>query len=63
MAPVLRAPTGLVKFSSISMEASVTASNRDTARLLEMSQSNRAEPAGGEKGSSQTEGTRSSKGR
>ncbi|KAI1237820.1 hypothetical protein IHE44_0013907 [Lamprotornis superbus] len=46
VASVLRTPTGLMKFSSISMDARVTASNRDTAKLLEMSQSTRAEPAG-----------------
>lgn len=46
VASVLRTPTGLMKFSSISMDAKVTASNRDTAKLLEMSQSTRAEPAG-----------------
>jgi hypothetical protein len=41
---MLRTPTGLRKFSSISMEARVTASRRLAAKLLEMSQSTREEP-------------------
>lgn len=48
MAPVLRAPTGLRKFSSMSMEAKVTASRRLAAKLLEISQSTREEPASGQ---------------
>lgn len=48
MAPILRAPTGLRKFSSMSTEARVTASRRLAAKLLEMSQSTREEPASGQ---------------
>lgn len=44
MASVLRAPTGLMKFSSTSTEASVTASSREAAKLLEINQSTSMEP-------------------
>lgn len=47
MASMLLAPTGLRKFSSMSTEARVTASRRLAAKLLEMSQSTREEPAFG----------------
>ena len=44
MAPTLQVPTGRRKFSSMSTEASVTASRWLAAKLLERSQSTREEP-------------------
>ncbi|ETE67414.1 hypothetical protein L345_06800, partial [Ophiophagus hannah] len=41
MASMLRTPTGLMKFSSINTEASMTASIREAAKLLEINQSTR----------------------